>query len=427
MKRTLPILAAALLCLLLAGCRVRLVGDPALAKELWRAPDTTEATQPPETTEPTQPTEATEASEPTEPETEAPTEPEPTQARPQAPAQPAAPQPGGGQSTPDPAAPGPGEGGPAPAVTEPEPTEPTEPQAQTVTVTYEPNGGEGDALSVALVPGGIYGTQPQPARLGYNFDGWWTEPEGGALILPESVITLPVDHSLYAHWREAAGFTLTLDGNGGRVKAKDSTQTIRPGEAFGTLPTPLREGYDFTGWYTAPEGGEAVGAEDVFDGSGNLTLYAHWDYDAYAFWSFTLENKTQQIYLCQQTPIYVETQDHVTMSWCGLVSDTGSTNVAAGREDPNVDDDWVLAKNPSVILKVVDSMSQAGAAREALSARFGGRRVIVATYDALGGGAYGLYARLALGKALYGDWYTDVDLGRVYDELGLGYSPISTG
>ena len=51
----------------------------------------------------------------------------------------------------------------------------------------------------------------------------------------------------------------------------------------GTVPTPVRGGYDFLGWYTEPEGGIKVTADDDFNKikdcvteSGIVNLYAHW-------------------------------------------------------------------------------------------------------------------------------------------------------
>ena len=51
----------------------------------------------------------------------------------------------------------------------------------------------------------------------------------------------------------------------------------------GTVPTPVRGGYDFLGWYTDPEGGVKVTADDNFNKikdyvteGGTVNLYAHW-------------------------------------------------------------------------------------------------------------------------------------------------------
>lgn len=153
-------------------------------------------------------------------------------------------------------------------------------------------------------------------------------------------------HTLYAHWQHRDAATLTLDPNGGRIKSKEATLALSDGDCYGALPIPLREGYDFNGWWTQIDGGEQILPETVFSGTDDQTVYAHWTYDPLAFWTFTLQNKTQQIYLCQQISIYFETEtDGVTQQYCDLITATGSFNIAESRDDPNVTDDWVQAKS----------------------------------------------------------------------------------
>ena len=56
-----------------------------------------------------------------------------------------------------------------------------------------------------------------------------------------------------------------------------STITVTQGQAYGYLPGPtLPEGYNFNGWYTAKEGGQQVTETTVFNGSGNISLYARY-------------------------------------------------------------------------------------------------------------------------------------------------------
>lgn len=220
-------------------------------------------------------------------------------------------------------------------------------------------------------------------------------------------------------------FTVSFDGCGGRVKSRDASRELHEGDAFGPLPTPLWEGYIFDGWFTLPDGGEIVTGETVCAGGSDQTFYAHWTYDPYEFWSFTLQNRTQQIYMCQQVPIYFETKtDNVTAQNCSLITAIGAQNVAGNREDPNITDDWVLAKRPQVVVKEVDSLENAPAVRAAMSARFPDQKVVLVTSGGLGGGEQGLYARLALAKELYGDWYTDVDLELAAAELGVAAGPV---
>ena len=91
----------------------------------------------------------------------------------------------------------------------------------------------------------------------------------------------------------------------------------------------------------------------------------------------------------------------------------------------NVTDNWVLAKKPGVVIKCVGSMSDASKVRQSLRARFPSQDIVIITSDALGSDSYGLYARIALAKHLYGDWYTDVDLSVVAQELGVSRGHIA--
>ncbi|MBR5490297.1 MAG: InlB B-repeat-containing protein, partial [Oscillospiraceae bacterium] len=72
-----------------------------------------------------------------------------------------------------------------------------------------------------------------------------------------------------------ASYTATLYS--GLDYSDSSTITVTQGQAYGYLPGPtLPEGYNFNGWYTAKEGGEQVIETTVFNGSGNISLYARY-------------------------------------------------------------------------------------------------------------------------------------------------------
>lgn len=391
MKRNI-LICLALLFVVLCGCRTRLVDAPDRADEVVETAQPTPEPTPEPSPEPTpEPTEPDEGPEP------APTDSSPPPARPANVSSVS----GLGQE------------------------QITQRPAIGVTVTYEPNGGDGPTVSTAVDVGEPYGLQPEAVRRGYSFDGWWTAPAGGQQVWPDTVVERAEPHSLYAHWKARPAATVSFDGNGGRVKSRDVIREVSQGDALGPLPTPLREGYGFEGWFTRPEGGEAVDEGTVYTGPGDWILYAHWIYDPYEFWSFTLRNRTQQIYLCQQVSIYFETKNEgVTAQSCPLITAIGGQNVAENREDAAVTDDWVLAKRPQVVVKEVDSLENAAQTQAAVSARFPEQKVVLVTDGGLGSGAQGLYARLALAKELYGDWYTDVDLSVVAAELGVGASPI---
>ena len=141
------------------------------------------------------------------------------------------------------------------------------------TVTFDVNGGTGSPAAGKTDRHGRLASLPSPGtRTGYIFDGWYTAAEGGSAVDANHVYT--GDTTLYAHWSQIPPetFTVTFNANGGSV-SPTSGVTGEDGK-LSSLPTPVREGYGFNGWFTAAEGGTAVDLNRVY--TGNTTLYAHW-------------------------------------------------------------------------------------------------------------------------------------------------------
>ncbi len=68
---------------------------------------------------------------------------------------------------------------------------------------------------------------------------------------------------------------LTFDAGNGTVSPKDKIVTYK--KPYGELPTPLRTGYDFAGWFTEAGGlGEEVTSETIMMTLKDHTLYAKW-------------------------------------------------------------------------------------------------------------------------------------------------------
>ncbi|MGN0634201.1 MAG: InlB B-repeat-containing protein [Oscillospiraceae bacterium] len=66
---------------------------------------------------------------------------------------------------------------------------------------------------------------------------------------------------------------VTLNPSGGTCSTTKKSVTV--GKAYGTLPTPVKSGYKFLGWYTAS--GKKVTSTTVCTNSKPHTLYAHWE------------------------------------------------------------------------------------------------------------------------------------------------------
>lgn len=72
--------------------------------------------------------------------------------------------------------------------------------ANEYTVSFDPNGGLVEITEKTVTYDGVYGELPAPAREGYSFTGWYTEPEGNNRILSETRVEILANQTLYAHW-----------------------------------------------------------------------------------------------------------------------------------------------------------------------------------------------------------------------------------
>ncbi|MCR5590991.1 MAG: InlB B-repeat-containing protein [Lachnospiraceae bacterium] len=147
-----------------------------------------------------------------------------------------------------------------------------------VTVTYTYNDGTTSSQTGTVRYLGTYGTLPEPTRSGYDFAGWYMAESGGDKITSATTVQNASDHNLYAHWT-GKEYTLMFDKNGGSCSF--STKTVTYGSAYGELPTPTKENYDFDGWYTAKTGGTKIEAATIvsdanFNINASNTVYARW-------------------------------------------------------------------------------------------------------------------------------------------------------
>lgn len=70
--------------------------------------------------------------------------------------------------------------------------------------------------------------------------------------------------------------TITFDPNGGTLNAGDETKAVQHNGTYGEMPTPIRSGYHFDGWYTEKDGGTKVDANTSVATKEAHTLYARW-------------------------------------------------------------------------------------------------------------------------------------------------------
>lgn len=146
--------------------------------------------------------------------------------------------------------------------------------AKSYTMTFDPNGGTVSPTSKPGTVDAMIGTLPTPTKAYYTFNGWFTAKSGGTEITANYVQKTDNNITVYAQWT-AKPYTMTFDPNGGTVSQTSKIGTV--GTKIGTLPTPTRELYSSTGWYTAKTGGTEITEDYVQETDTSTTVYAHWE------------------------------------------------------------------------------------------------------------------------------------------------------
>jgi uncharacterized repeat protein (TIGR02543 family) len=147
--------------------------------------------------------------------------------------------------------------------------------ANTYTVTFDYQNGTPGLESKDVVYGESYGELPASTRTNYMFGGWYTQANGaGTPITESSVVAITTDKIFYAKWTGDV-HTVTFNPQGGSIGT--ATKTVNYGAAYGALPTPVKTGYNFSGWYTAQNGaGTLVNSSTTVNLMMDQILYAKW-------------------------------------------------------------------------------------------------------------------------------------------------------
>lgn len=144
---------------------------------------------------------------------------------------------------------------------------------KSVTVKFNNNGGRGTINSKTYTIGKKYGSLPAGPTppTGKKFAGWYTAKSGGTKITKNSKVTASTK-TLYAHYTNKSYIVKFNSVGGNDIIASSVTY----GAPYGALTTPVKTGYRFVGWYTAPTGGTKITSKTRMGIANNHTLYAHW-------------------------------------------------------------------------------------------------------------------------------------------------------
>ena len=120
-----------------------------------------------------------------------------------------------------------------------------------------------------LRKGDLIGELPEmDTPVGYEFSGWWTNPNGGTAA--SASMRIELDTAVFARWSEKIR-QVTFDANGG---TGGGIRTLSGEELLGELPVPSRTGFGFVGWYDATTGGTAASIIDPIPN--DAKFFAQW-------------------------------------------------------------------------------------------------------------------------------------------------------
>jgi uncharacterized repeat protein (TIGR02543 family) len=159
--------------------------------------------------------------------------------------------------------------------------------ANTYTLSFDAQGGTVSPAMHTVTYGAAVGDLPTPARSGYIFGGWYTQPEGGGTLYTASTVhsSATTFTTLYARWidESQATFYVTFDVNGG---SSVSAQEVKYNSTLVRPADPTKSNCIFAGWwkeaaFTTPWNFPT----DVV--TNNVTLCARWISDSVATYVVT--------------------------------------------------------------------------------------------------------------------------------------------
>ncbi len=118
--------------------------------------------------------------------------------------------------------------------------------------------------------GDPYGILPEFVTPGYEFKYW--ADSNGREILSTDIYNYVTDSTLYAVLIPKQYEMTFFAGDG---EAEYSHKTVSYNSKIGKLPTAIKRGYIFSGWYT--ENGKIITESSMVDFTDNITLHARWE------------------------------------------------------------------------------------------------------------------------------------------------------
>ena len=142
------------------------------------------------------------------------------------------------------------------------------------TVNFETNGGS-KIEKVKVNNDSLISIPNEPVKNGYIFISWYFDEKLSNEVDFDSY-KVTSDITLYAKWEEVPKednyFTIIFETNGG---SHIESQSIKEGSIINNVELPIKEGYEFDGWYLDEEFETKLVIDEYLVNS-NITLYAKW-------------------------------------------------------------------------------------------------------------------------------------------------------
>ena len=153
-------------------------------------------------------------------------------------------------------------------------------EANKYTITFNANGGNVDVASKEVTYDAAIGELPVPTRYGYEFNGWFTSESSTKKYKDTSKCDFNNNITLLARWTAKKKVRINYNVNSGN-SLTPSYKEVYYDEPYGTLPTPTRTGYTFTGWHYNSATGDIVTVETALKSKSTHTIYASWEANTY--------------------------------------------------------------------------------------------------------------------------------------------------
>lgn len=140
-------------------------------------------------------------------------------------------------------------------------------------ITFDANGGYVAEPEKETYKGRIKWLPIPEHTSDYQWEGWYTKPEGGELV--DETWVYEEDTTLYAQWTVKGTRKLTFACDGGTYIRPITRKVGETVSLAGYVPE--KQGYIFKGWYEDPRTKENEVTEYTFNENG--VLYAKWEAD----------------------------------------------------------------------------------------------------------------------------------------------------